>query len=113
MSSTTSMPQDISQPRSQSFLQNLLRSRWTFVGLQALDLATTLAAFHYGAFEVNPLVAGLTQHLGRFRGVAASKVLAVCVALGVKRLVWIVNLFYAGIVVWNALVVIALSARSH
>ena len=113
MSATTSLPQDIAQPRPQSFLRTLVRSRWTFVGLQVLDLATTLAAFHYGAFEVNPLVADLTRHLGRFRGVFASKALAVFVALGLRRLVWVVNLFYAGIVAWNVLVLIALSAKPH
>jgi hypothetical protein len=113
MSLTTSRPQELPQPQSRSSLRTILRSRGTFIGLQVLDLATTLAAFHYGAFEVNPLVAGLTQHLGRFRGVAASKLMAVFVALGVNRLVWIVNLFYAGVVVWNILILIALSAKSR
>ena len=113
MISTSSLPQEIPQARWRSVLQTLLRSRWTFAGLQVLDLATTLAAFHYGGFEVNPLVAGLTQHLGRFRGVAASKVMAVFIALGVKRLVWVVNIFYAGVVFWNVLVLIALSAKSR
>ena len=113
MNSAIPAIQDLPQSQSRTFLRTILRSRWTFIGLQVLDLATTFAAFHYGAFEVNPLVAGLTHHLGRFRGVAASKVMAVFVALGVKRLVWVVNLFYAGVVLWNMLVVIALSAKSR
>ncbi len=82
----------------------MLRSRWTFAALQVLDLLTTLAAFHGGAFEVNPLVAHLTVQFGRFRGVLISKLIAVAIAMGVKRLVWIVNLFYALIVGWNIVV---------
>src|SRR5262249_19067103 len=39
----------------------LLRSRYTFIVLQVLDLATTLVAFHMGAFEMNPLVARLAS----------------------------------------------------
>ena len=111
MSSTTLTPPEIPESQSRSFLRTILRSHWTFVGLQFLDLTTTLAAFHYGAFEVNPLVANLTQHLGRFRGVAASKVMAVFIAFGVRRLVWVVNLFYAGVVAWNVFVLVALSSK--
>jgi hypothetical protein len=93
----------------QARLQRTLRSRWTFVVLQLLDLLTTLAAFHAGAFEVNPLVARLTMRFGRFDGVLISKLIAVAIAMGVRRMVWVVNLFYAGVVVWNIIVLLALS----
>ena len=110
MSSPPPIPQPISQSNSRIF-RILLRSRWTFVVLQILDLLTTLAAFHYGGFEVNPLVAQLTQHLGGFRGLVASKLIAICIVLRVRRLVWVVNLFYTGIIFWNLIVLIGLSAN--
>ena len=112
MSSTRSLPQDMKQSRWPN-LQKVVRSRWTFLGLQILDLSTTLAVFHYGGFEANPMVAGLTQHFGQFRGVLTSKAIAIFIALGVRRLVWVINLFYSAIVFWNILVLVGLSAKSH
>jgi hypothetical protein len=94
-------------------LVQVARSRWTFVVLQVLDLLTTLAAFRAGAFEVNPLVAHLTFHFGLFGGVLASKVIAVFIALGVRRLIWVANLLYTGVVVWNVVVLVLLSAARH
>jgi hypothetical protein len=99
------------QPQRLPVLRKLLRSRWSFVALQVLDLVTTLAAFHAGAFEVNPLVARLTLQFGRLGGVFMSKVVAVLIALGVKRRIWMVNLFYAGVVCWNIIVVIIFSLK--
>jgi hypothetical protein len=89
----------------------LLNARLTFVILQVLDLVTTLAAFHVGAFEVNPLVAHLTVLFGRFNGVLISKVIALLLALGVRKRLWIVNLFYIGVIYWNVTVILALSSR--
>ena len=100
----------LSSPRS-DVSHRILHSRWTFVGLQVLDLLTTLAAFHVGAFEVNPFVAHLTVQFGRFRGVLISKLIAVAIAMGVWRLVWVVNLFYALIVAWNVVVMILLYVK--
>lgn len=81
--------------------------------LQVLDLLTTLAAFHVGAFEVNPLVANLTVQFGRLRGVIISKLIAVAIAMGVRRLVWVVNLFYLLVVGWNLVVVVLLYSKPH
>ena len=106
------MPEQ-AQPQWEVVLRKLLRSRWTFGTLQGLDLLTTLAAFHAGAFEVNPLVARLTLQFGRSGGVLMSKVIAVGIFLGVKRLVWVVNLFYVGVVCWNIVVLIILSLKPH
>ena len=92
-------------------LRKIIRSRWTFVTLQVLDLLTTLAAFHFGGLEVNPLVARLTLLFGRFGGVLLSKVIVVVIALGVKRLLWVVNLFYVGVVCWYTIILIALSLK--
>ena len=101
------------KPQWQIVLRKLLRSRWTFGTLQVLDLLTTLVAFHAGAFEVNPLVAQLTVHFGRLGGVLLSKGIAMVMALGVKRLVWVVNLFYVGVVCWNIVVLIVLHFKPH
>ena len=76
-----------------------------------MDLLTTLAAFRAGGFEVNPLVANLTIHFGRVGGVVLSKMIAVLLMLGVRRRLWVVNLFYIGVICWNVIVVIALVLR--
>jgi hypothetical protein len=91
----------------------ILQAKSSFVVLQLLDLLTTLAAFHFGAFEVNPLVGHLTTLLGPAGGVLASKVMAVAIAFRVRRLLWIVNLFYAGVVCWNGVVVFVLTHARH
>jgi len=93
-------------------VMRILQAKSSFILLQVLDLITTLVAFHYGAFEVNPLVARLTTYLGATGGVLASKVIAVLIAWRVRRLLWVVNLFYLAIVGWNVLVVWAL-AHAH
>jgi hypothetical protein len=111
----SSLPATPEQTQSQLLvgLRKFIRSRWTFAALQVLDLLTTLVAFHLGAFEVSPLVARLTLQFGRVGGVFMSKVIAVVIALGVKRLLWVVNLFYAGVVCWNVIVLIILSLKPH
>lgn len=101
---------EISTPWKSGF-RKVVNSRWTFVGLQGLDLLTTMMAFRRGAFEVNPLVAHLTVEFGRFRGVLISKVIAVAIAMGVRRLIWIVNIFYAGIILWNSLNLLGMPAK--
>jgi Domain of unknown function (DUF5658) len=91
----------------------LLNARSTFIVLQVLDLLTTLVAFHAGAFEINPLVARLTLLLGPAWGVVCSKVVAVVIALGVRRRIWVVNVFYTAVIFWNLIVLISLSMRHH
>ena len=92
-------------------LKKVVLSRWTFVGLQVLDLLTTLAAFRAGAVEVNPLVAHLTVSFGRVGGVLVSKLIAVAIAMGVRKLIWVVNLFYTAIICWNILNLFILHLR--
>jgi hypothetical protein len=92
-------------------VRKVVFSRWTFVALQVLDLTTTLIAFRLGAIEVNPLVAHLTVYFGRTGGVVASKLIAIAIAMGVKRKIWIINLFYAGIIIWNVLVLFTLHPK--
>ena len=88
---------------------NILQAKSSFLVLQALDLVTTLVAFHLGAFEVNPLVGQLTTIFGPIGGVLVSKAVAVLIAFRVRRLMWVVNLLYAGVVCWNTMIVFALS----
>ena len=112
------LPQAPSRTEADSWkaaCQKLFRSRITFVVLQVLDLTTTLLAFRMGGFELNPMVAHLTMRFGGFRGVLISKLICVAIAMGVRRLVWIVNLIYMGIVCWNLVVLLLLlsHARPH
>jgi hypothetical protein len=101
---------EISTPWKSAF-RKVVNSRWTFVGLQGLDLLTTMMAFRMGAYEVNPLVAHLTVEFGRFRGVLISKVIAVAIAMGVRKLIWIVNIVYAGIILWNSINLLGVPAK--
>lgn len=91
----------------------VLNTRISFAILQILDLLTTLAAFHVGAFEVNPLVAHLIALYGRVGGVALGKGIAVLLALGIRKRLWIINLFYIGVVCWNVFILISLAVRRH
>jgi len=92
---------DLSAP-AKSALRKLANSHWTFVALQGLDLLTTMIAFRMGAYEVNPLVAHLTLTFGRFPGVLISKLIAIGIAMGVRKLLWVINAFYAVIILWNS-----------
>jgi hypothetical protein len=115
LASTAALPPQAASIAAQDAAENLLarvaKARYTFIVLQLLDLFTTLAAFHFGAFEVNPLVARLTNEFGRVPGVILSKVAAVLIALGVRRRLWIINVFYAAVVIWNVYVLFALKAH--
>jgi uncharacterized membrane protein len=111
MSSIPSEPPTAEISPWKSGFRKVLNSRWTFIGLQALDLITTMIAFRMGAFEVNPLVAHLTVTFGRFRGVLISKLIAIAIAMGVRKLIWIVNVFYAAIIVWNSINLLAPAAK--
>ena len=92
---------------------SILQAKTSFIVLQALDLVTTLVAFHFGAFEVNPVVGHLVAVLGPTSGVLCSKVVAVIIAFRVRKLMWVVNLFYTGLVGWNTFVLLALSHTKH
>jgi hypothetical protein len=59
----------------------------------------------------NALVAHLTVLFGRFRGVLISKVIAVGIAMGVRRLMWGINLIYIGIVGWNLITITFFALR--
>jgi uncharacterized protein DUF5658 len=90
-----------------------LNTRASFISIQLLDLLTTLAAFRVGGFEANPLVASLITNFGRVGGVVLSKVIALLLALGVRRRLWVVNLIYIGVICWNVVVVVSLARNRH
>ena len=111
MGSISTQPPVENLQSERSGVRKLLFSRWTFIALQVLDLTTTLIAFRLGAMEVNPLVAHLTIYFGRTGGVVASKLIAIAIAMGVKRRIWIINFFYIGSIVWNVLVLFTLHPK--
>ena len=95
------------------FSLKVLNARFSFATLQVLDLLTTILAFHVGAFEVNPLIAHLIALFGRVGGVVLGKGIALLLALGVRKRLWMVNLFYVGVISWNLFVMIVLAVRGH
>lgn len=81
-----------------------------FVFLQLLDLLTTLVGLRIGAAEASPFVR-LMMHVGPALGVVISKVLAlglgaVCVYLNRPHLVRWATYWFAGLVVWNLMIML-------
>jgi len=70
-----------------------------------------MLAFRMGGYEINPLVAHLTVIFGRFRGVLISKVIAVAIAMGVRKLIWVVNVLYGLIILWNSIYLLGGSVK--
>jgi hypothetical protein len=82
-----------------------------FVYLQLLDLLTTFVGFKMGASEASPFIRAL-MHVGPGFGVVASKVLALalgafCVHTGKQHIIRWITYWYAALVVWNLLVILA------
>jgi len=53
-------------------------------------------------------VAHLTRIFGPIGGVVLSKLVAVLIIFRIRKLMWVANLFYVGVVCWNILVLFAL-----
>ncbi len=88
---------------------------FVFIGLQCMDLLTTLAVFSHGGVELNPVVISLMPWTGRVVAVLASK--AILISLVVlfsrrKRTLYFANMFYTAIVAWNLAVMLALKVSS-
>lgn len=80
-----------------------------FILLQALDVATTLAALSLGAVENNPLV-GQFMALGPVQGLLLTKTIVILIAaagtlLGRTNGIKLANMAFAGVVVWNMTVI--------
>ena len=76
-----------------------------FLYLQILDVMSTLIGFSLGNPEGSPFVRLLTRW-GPVCGLIVSKLVAialagVCLAARKKMLLQIINVWYAGLVVWN------------
>jgi len=86
-----------------------------FIYLQLLDLLTTLVGFRLGAAEVSPFIRVL-MHAGPAVGVTISKLFAlalggVCVATKKAHLIRWASYWYAGLVVWNLMVLLVSPAQ--
>jgi hypothetical protein len=83
-----------------------------FIYLQVLDLLTTLAFMMYGIAELNPVVKwAMRESPSAFGGLFLVKVAAVllalvCMAHSKQRLLRGVNIFFAGLVAYNVVVLI-------
>ncbi|HTQ56699.1 MAG TPA: DUF5658 family protein [Bryobacteraceae bacterium] len=82
-----------------------------FLGLQILDVATTMIGLHFGAREGSGFIGRLLQ-AGPLTGLLISKILAaglaaIAVFMHKKRVLVFLNFWFAAVVGWN-LVAIAL-----
>jgi hypothetical protein len=64
-------------------------------------------------FEANPLVGRPTTTFGRTGGVLFTKVIAVPIIFRVRKLMWVANLFYLGVVCWNTIVLLGIAYIRH
>jgi uncharacterized protein DUF5658 len=97
------------------FWGNLDATVQLFIYFQALDLITTLLGFKLGASEASPFIR-ILMHAGPFTGVFLSKLLALgiggaCLYLKKRHLLRWVSYWYAGLVMWNLLVMLAALGR--
>jgi hypothetical protein len=80
-----------------------------FILLQALDVATTLAALSLGAVENNPLV-GHFMTLGPVQGLFVTKTIVILIAacgayLGKNHGIKLANMAFSAVVVWNMTII--------
>lgn len=83
-----------------------------FFFLQVLDLCTTILGFRLGANEASPFIRTLMS-VGPITGVLLAKGMAVlvggvCVATRRVHLIGWINYWFAGLVIWNFLVLFRL-----
>jgi len=89
-----------------------------FVYLQVLDFLTTMIGFRLGAGEASPFIAKLIHASSPAMGVAASKLVglglgAVCVMTHRSHLIRWINYWYAGLTIWNLMVILAAGGQLH
>lgn len=89
-----------------------MKSLWLFAALQVGDMASTLAIIHYGGGESNPALLFMFAHFGVFFSLLLVKVFLVGVAVYVRNLRWLANIYYLCVVLYNlALVFILIHGR--
>ncbi len=90
-----------------------------FLYLQILDFITTMLGFRVGAAEASPFIAKLIHASSPMAGVAFSKLVAIaiagfCLMTQRQKLVGWINYWYAGLVVWNLVVIlVAINRNVH
>lgn len=94
------MPQEITLPTPSIGL---------FLGLQVLDVLTTLVGLHFGAHEGSTFVGHLLR-TGPLNGLIVSKILAAGLAafavfLNRKRVLVFLNFWFAAVVAWNLIAI--------
>jgi hypothetical protein len=85
-----------------------------FLGLQILDVLTTMAGLRLGAHEGSTFIGHLLQ-TGPLTGLIVSKILAAGLAacavfLNRKRMLVFLNIWFAAVVVWNVIAICLQSA---
>ncbi len=85
-----------------------------FLGLQILDVLTTLIGLHFGAQEGSSFIGHLLE-TGPVNGLIISKIIAAGLAafavfLHRKRLLVFLNFWFAAVVAWNILAICLLYA---
>jgi len=81
-----------------------------FLGLQVLDVLTTMVGLHFGAREGSSFIGHLLES-GPLTGLIASKILAAGLAafavfLNKKRVLVFLNFWFAAVVLWNAIEIV-------
>lgn len=88
-----------------------------FISLQALDVVTTLVVLRMGGSEANPLVSHFML-VGSLQGLIFSKMLALVIAVVAvrtrrRRVLRVVNVVFAGVVLWNLFVIVGTVIQRH
>jgi hypothetical protein len=87
-----------------------------FLGLQIVDVLTTLIGLHLGAEEGSTFIGHLVQ-TGPLSGLIISKILAaglaaIAVFLNRKRILVFLNIWFGAVVAWNVITIIRQYAGS-
>jgi hypothetical protein len=81
-----------------------------FLGLQILDVLTTMVGLHFGAQEGSSFIGHLLES-GPLTGLIVSKILAAGLAafavfLNKKRVLVFLNFWFAAVVAWNLIAIV-------
>ena len=105
------MPQEISEVNSKptQVAMAFPTSLGLFLGLQVLDVVTTVIGLRLGAQEGSTFIGRLLES-GPLSGLIVSKILAAGLAgialfLNRKRILVFLNIWFGGVVVWNLLAI--------
>jgi len=108
---------DLRKFRRAATIAEEMKTQLTFIFLQAADVATTMTALQMGGDEKNPLVMHLMP-IGSLQGLILSKVIVLAVAVaavlaGKYHVLRWSNALFAGVVVWNLIIITRLALGAH